>query len=146
MSSDLEHRATSVLLIIDTNEAARSFYADGLNRCDPGYLIIEAGDEQTARQIAGCMRVDCVVLELALSDKLGLELLQHFGRIASRSNVPVIVLTMIKDPGVLALAKQSGAQACLDKAHTTPEDLDRAIHRAIAFVGQMPKEDWYRAV
>jgi CheY-like chemotaxis protein len=132
MSSNLEHRATSVLLIIDTNEAARSFYADGLNRCDPGYLIIEAGDEQTARQISGCMRVDCVVLELALSDKLGLELLQHFGRIASRSNVPVIVLTMIKDPGVLALAKQSGAQACLDKAHTTPEDLDRAIQRALA--------------
>jgi PleD family two-component response regulator len=146
MSSNLKHLAPPVLLIIDANKAARAFYANGLNRCAPGYLIIEAGDEQTARQISGCMRVDCVVLELALSDKLGLELLQHFGRIASRSNVPVIVLTMIKDPGVLALAKQSGAQACLDKAHTTPEDLDRAIQRAIAFVGQMPKEDWYRAV
>ena len=132
MSSNLKHPAPPVLLIIDANKAARAFYANGLNRCAPGYLIIEAGDEQTARQISGCMRVDCVVLELALSDKLGLELLQHFGRIASRSNVPVIVLTMIKDPGVLAIAKQSGAQACLDKAHTTPEDLNGAIQRALA--------------
>ena len=146
MSSNLEHRATSVLLIIDTNEAARSFYADGLKRCTPGYLTIEADDAQTARQISGYLRVDCVVLELALPDESGFKLLQHFVPIPSMPDVPVIVLTMIKDPGVLALAKQSGAQACLDKAHTTPEDLDRAIQRAIAFVGQMPKEDWYRAV
>ena len=134
MSSNLKHLAPPVLLIIDANTAERAFYANGLNRCTPGYLIIEAGDGQTARQISGCMRVDCVVLEVALPDKLGFELLHHFVPIASRSNVSVIVLTMIKDPGVLAIAKQSGAQACLDKAHTTPEDLDRAIQRALARV------------
>jgi hypothetical protein len=32
---------------------------------------------------------------------------------------------------VYAVAKQSGAYACLDKAHTTPEDLDRAIQRVL---------------
>ena len=57
MSSNLEHVTTSVLLI-DANKAARAFYADGLKRCTPGYLIIEAGDAQTARQISGCVRVD----------------------------------------------------------------------------------------
>jgi CheY-like chemotaxis protein len=134
MSSNLKHLAPPVLLIIDVNKAARAFYVNGLNRCAPGYLIIEAGDEQTARQIYGCMRVDCVVLDLALPDKSGFALLHHFVPIASRPNVPVIVLTRIEDPGVHALAKHSGAQACRDKAHTTPEDLDRAIRRALARV------------
>src|SRR6185295_17077451 len=124
MSLNLEHVTTSVLLI-DVNKAARAFYADGLKRCAPGYLIIEADDAQTARQISGHMRVDCVVLELALPDESGFELLQHFVPIASRPDVPVIVLTMIEDLGVHAAAKQSGAHACLEKAHTTPEDLDR---------------------
>ena len=131
MSSTLKHLAPPVLLIIDANKAARAFYADGLNRCAPGYLIIEVGDEQTARQISGCMRVDCVVLELALPDESGFKLLQHFVPIPSMPDVPVIVLTTIEDLGVYAVAKQSGAYACLDKAHTTPEDLDRAIQRVL---------------
>lgn len=34
--------------------------------------------------------------------------------------------------------------ACFVKQHTTGEDLDKAIQRAVAFVGQMPKEYRYR--
>jgi CheY-like chemotaxis protein len=133
MSLNFKHVTASVLLI-DANKADRTFYADGLNRCAPGYRIIEADDEQTARQIYGSVHIDCVVLELALPDKLGIELLHHFVPIASRPNVPVIVLTRIEHPGVRALATHSGTHACLEKAHTSPEDLDRAIQRALALV------------
>ena len=130
MPSNFEHVTTAVLLI-DANKAARAFYANGLKRCTPGYLTIEADDAQTARQISGYLRVDCVVLELALPDESGFKLLQHFVPIPSMPDVPVIVLTTIEDLRVYAVAKQSGAYTCLDKAHTTPEDLDRAIQRVL---------------
>jgi hypothetical protein len=66
--------------------------------------------------------------------------------IASRPQIAVIVLTQMSPRGVRDLAKQNGAYECFVNQHTSGEDLDRAIHRAIAFVGRMPKEDRYRPV
>ena len=43
--------------------------------------------------------------------------------------------------GLHQIAIQNGAFACFIKAFTSDEDLDRAIQRAIAYVGPMPKED-----
>ena len=144
MASILEHRTASVLLI-DANKADRTFYADGLKRCTPDYLIIEADDRQTACQVYRCVQVDCVVFELALPDQSGFKVLLDLVPLASRPNVAVIVLTLIEHPGVHELVKQSGAHACLEKAHTSPEDLDRAIQRALALMGQRYKEDQYLA-
>ncbi len=64
--------------------------------------------------------------------------------IASRPRIPVIVLTHMAVRGLWEFAKTNGAFASFSKKHTKGEDLNRAIHRAIAFVGQMPKEDRYR--
>jgi DNA-binding NarL/FixJ family response regulator len=89
-------------------------------------------------------RVDCVVLELVLPDRSDFEVLLNFVPIASRPNVAVIILTHMPHRGAWELAKQNGAYACLAKQFTSGEDLDKAIQRAIAFVGQMPKEDRYR--
>lgn len=61
--------------------------------------------------------------------------------IASRPQIAVIVLTQMPQRAVWDLAKTSGAYECLVKPCVSGEDLDRAIQRAIAFVGQMPKED-----
>jgi hypothetical protein len=66
--------------------------------------------------------------------------------IASRPEIAVIVLTMITTRGVWDIAKQRGAYECFVKQHTSGRDLDRAIQRAVAFVGQMPKEDRYRPI
>jgi hypothetical protein len=66
--------------------------------------------------------------------------------IASRPKIAVIVLTMITTPGVRDIAKQNGAYECFVKQHTSGRDLDRAIQRAVSFVGQIPKEDRYRPI
>ena len=64
--------------------------------------------------------------------------------VASRPHVAVIVLTELPGRGVWEFAKQRGAYECFHKPHTTGEELNKPIHRAVAFVGQMPKEDQYR--
>ena len=143
MLPKLESLETSVLLI-DGSKNQRAYWADQLKRYSPDYEIIEATDAQSGLELYQSRRVDCVVLELALPDELGFRLFVDLVPIPSRPHVAVIVLTQMTQRGVWELAKQNGAYACFVKRHTTGEDLDRAIQRAVAFVGQMLKEDRHR--
>ncbi len=61
--------------------------------------------------------------------------------IASRPQIAVVVLTHLTERGVWDLARLNGAYACFVKRFTSGNDLDKVIQRAVAFVGQMPKED-----
>jgi DNA-binding NarL/FixJ family response regulator len=131
--------STSVLLI-DSSQNQRTYWADQLKRASPDYLILEAEDRESALALYRSRRFDCVVVELALPDQAGFQLLVDLVPNATRPQVAVVVLTQMAQRGVWELAKLNGAYACFVKEHTTGEDLDRAIQRAVAFVGQMPKE------
>ena len=131
---------TSILLI-DPSKFQRAYWTDQLKRCSTFYEILEASDGQSGMDLYRTRRINCVVLELAMPDDSGFPTLIQLVPIASRPQVPVIVLTEIPYPAVWEVAKQNGAFACLAKKVTTGEELDGTIQRAIAFVGQMPKEE-----
>ena len=138
-----EPLSTSILLI-DGSKNQRTYWAEKLKHSSPDYLVLEAEDCESARAIFRSRRIDCIVLDLALPDQEGFKLLVELVRVASRPQVAVVVLTHIAEREVWGLAKDNGAYACLAKQFTTGEDLDRTIQRAMAFVGQMPKEDRHR--
>jgi len=140
-----ELSATSVLLI-DGSQNQRAYWADQLRLCSPDYQILEAPDGQSGLDIYRSRRIDCVVLELSLPDQSGFQTLINLLPIASKPQVAVVILTQMTQRGVWELAKQNGAYACLAKQFTSGDDLDRTIQRAVAFVGQMPKEDRYRSI
>jgi DNA-binding NarL/FixJ family response regulator len=140
-----EHPPMSVLLI-DGSQNQRAYWADQLRRCSPDYEIIEAADGQSGLNLYRSRPIDCVVLELSLPDQSGFETLLNLVPNASTPHVAVVVLTLMTHRGVWELAKENGAYACLAKNFTSGEDLDKAIQRAVAFVGQMPKENRYRTV
>jgi len=141
----LSNPLTSVL-IIDGSKSQRSYWVDQLKRCSPNYEIVEASDGQSGLDLYRSQRIDCVVLELSLPDQSGFETLVHLVSIASRPYVAVVVLTLITHPEIWELAKENGAYICLAKKFTSGEDLDKAIQRAVAFVGRLPKEDRYRPI
>ena len=58
----------------------------------------------------------------------------------------MVVLTNRLQRGLQELARQNGANACFVKQFMSGVDFDRAIQRAIAFVGRMPKEDRYQDI
>jgi len=87
-----------------------------------------------------------VILELDLPDQSGFQLLLSLLPLASRPYVAVIILTQIPYESLWELARDNGAYACFYKKHTSGEDLDRAIQRAVSLVGQMPKEDRQRPI
>ena len=142
MLQNSELLPTSVLLI-DGFDADRRYFADQLKCCSQDYQIIEAADGQSGLDVYRSRRIDCVVLEIALPDRSGLEVLMTLVPRASKPRIAVIVLTQLAHRGLWDLARNNGAYVCFVKRHTTGEDLDRAIQRAVALVGQMPKEDRY---
>ena len=138
---------TTSVLLIDGSASQRTYWADELKRYSSDYQIVEASDGESGIALYRSRRIDCVVLELSLADgESGFETLIKLVPVASRPHVAVVVLTLMTHRGVWELAKQNGAYACLAKKFTSGEDLDKAIQRAVAFVGSMPKEDRYRPI
>jgi len=142
---------TISVLFIDSSTNQRTYWADQLKRCSPSYEILEASDAQSGLDLYRSRRIDCVVLDLALQDESnyttwGLATLVNLVPIARKPQIAVIVLTQVLDRGVWEIAKKNGAYVCLAKNFTSGEDLDNAIRRAVAFVGQMPKEDRYSPI
>ena len=138
MSSNSTVPTTSVLFI-DDNKNDRAYWADQLKSCSPNYQILEADDGRSGLDLYRSRRIDCVVLELRLSDQSVFRIMGKLIPVASRPQVAVIVLTQVPGRGVWELAKQSGAYECFHKHQMTGDDLDKAIQDAVAFVGKMPK-------
>src|SRR5262245_35502059 len=143
MPPNTELLTTSVLLI-DGFATDRIHFADQLKRCSTDYEIVEAFDGRSGLEVYRSRRIDCVVMELSLPDQSSFQTLVDLVPMARRPKVAVIVLTHITHRVLWELAKQNGAYVCLAKKFTSGEDLDKAIQRAVAFVGHMPKEDRYR--
>ena len=143
MQTHTEPLTTSVLLI-DGFDSDRRYFADRLNRCSRAYQIVEAADGQSGLNAYRSRRIDCVVLEIDLPDQSGFEVLMTLVPQASKPRIAVIVLTKLIHRGLWELAQNLGAYGCFAKQHTSGEDLDKAIQRAVALVGQIPKEDRYR--
>ena len=137
---------TTAVLLIDSSKKQRTYWANELRRCSADYEIVEASNAQAGLDLYRSGRIDCVVLELSLPDQSGFKTLVEFVPLVSRPRVAVVVLTLITHPGIWRLAKDSGAHACLAKEFTSGEHLDRAIQRAVAFVGSLPKEDPFRPI
>jgi CheY-like chemotaxis protein len=145
MEPNPEPLLTSVLLI-DGSKTQRTYWADQLKRCSAGYEIVEASDGQPGLDLYRSRRFDCVVLELSLPDRSGIRTLMALVPRVTQPQIAVVVLTLMTQPGVWDLAKDNGAYVCLGKDFTRGEDVHRAIQRAVAFVGQLPKEDRYRPI
>ena len=137
---------TTSVLLIDGSQNQRAYWADQLKRCYLDYDIVEALEGQLGLDLFRSRRIDCVVLELGLPDQSGFQTLVELVPIASRPQVAVIVVTQMSHRGISELATERDAYACFVKRHTTGEDLDRTIQRAVALVGQISKEDRCRAV
>ena len=131
--------ATTVL-IIDSNDIDRRYYAHRLRIYSPEYLVVEAKDGKTGLGLYRSRAIDCVLLELDLPDRSGFEVLVDLVPLVKRPEIAVIVLTSLTQPGLHELARKNGAWACLVKTHTAEEVLDQHIRKAIAFIGRTSKE------
>lgn len=128
------------ILIIDGNDSDRQYYAQRLRTCSSDYHVLEAADGRTGLEVCRSRSLDCVILELDLPDMSGFQVLLELVPSACRPAIAVIVLTLLRNPDLLDLAKKNGAQAAFHKAHCADDILDKTILKAISTVGAQQKE------
>ena len=123
-----------VILLIDDNQEDREFYTQRLGISCPHFQIVHA---PTGRQgLSYCQRqlVDCVVLEVALPDVSGLEVLVKLVPRTWHPDIAVIVLTRIGNRFLWDAALKNGAHAALYKPMTSGDMLEKALLKAMAMI------------
>src|SRR5262249_20190150 len=119
---------TPLILLIDGNHQDREYYADLLRASPSHFVVLHATTGQAGLALCKRRPIDCVVLELDLSDMSGFQVLFML-------NIPqiaVVILTRYSNPLLLNVAIEKGAQAALYKGDTSRDILHKAILNAMS--------------
>jgi phosphoserine phosphatase RsbU/P len=127
----------TTVLIIDDNYNDRKYWSDALRSPSFHYSVLEASNDEEGLNILRNQKVDCVVLDFDMP-MCGFFTLVELVPDRERPKIAVVFLTCLVHPVLSELTKQYGAQDWLVKQHTSPEDLDHAIQKAIASVKLLP--------
>jgi PAS domain S-box-containing protein len=120
--------ALNVLVIEDTPEdrkAVRLALEAG------GFVLQEAADAERGLKLAGSSRPDCILLDYALPDAEGLEVLESLRRPDGTLPCAVVMLTSAGAADIATAAMKAGACDYLIKDRIDAEMLRRAIGSAV---------------
>ena len=123
--------ATKILLVDDDPEDLVRWGSE-LKEHFGATSVIKVGNVDEALAVCDSQKIDCVVLDLDLSESSGFELLLELIPNRGRAKMAVVVLTRLVTPNLHQMALHNGAQACLVKQFTSPRELSDAIRKAIA--------------
>lgn len=100
-----------LVAIVDDDEAIREALCDLLMVAGLDCCTFDSAPAFLANGAPG--RIDCLITDIRMPGMSGLDLLERMR--AEGSDLPVIVLTSVLDPGASARAHALGAQAWLPK-------------------------------
>src|ERR1700752_2468583 len=115
-------KPSNVVLLIDDEPKIRRFLRAGFEL--DGFTVIEAENAAEALKIATFSPPDLIILDLALPDLHGAEVLE---RIRSWSNVPVIILSVVSSEDEKVRLLQAGADDYVVKPVGMAELLGRGV-------------------
>ena len=131
------HRIT--ILLIDDDKEDRTYWSNALRNSPYHYAVLEADSGESGFNLFREHAVDCVVIELDMPES-GFFTVVRLIPNRKRPNVPVVILTRLKQPALFELVKQSGAYACMVKHLCSAEELTLTIQQAMASVKSMENE------
>lgn len=116
----------NVLIIEDDKEIAENLRALLLQRDIKAYSVLHG---QEIKRLLQLQKFDLVILDLMLPHKNGLQLTQEIKAI---KNIPIIIISALKDSHAKVNALELGADDFLDK----PVDIDEIIMRANSIINR----------
>lgn len=128
------HASPPTVLLVDPNKDDRQYWAHRLALASSKYVVLEADNGAAGLAICRWQRVDCVLVELSLTDMSGFQLLVQLVPRARHPDIAVIMLTRVALSTMRELALKNGAQAYLVKRQTSADILNHVIRDAISKV------------
>lgn len=129
----LVHPSTTILFI-DHHDDDRQYWIRLLRMFSPDYVVLEASTGAAGLAICRSHQVGCIISELTLPDMSGFEVLLQMVPDSRLPEIAFIFLTRLTLAPMKDLALRNGAQAYLIKAHSSGDELDSTIHKALANV------------
>jgi len=117
------------ILIVDDHPIFRKGLRGLLEESGADFVVGEAGDAETALALVRDSRWDVVVLDLALPDKHGLQVLKEIRRL--RPLLPVLMLSLYPEREFALRALRAGASGYLTKEQA-PSELLKAMTDVLA--------------
>jgi CheY-like chemotaxis protein len=121
------------LLLVEDDPAIAEMYTFALRA--RGHHVTRAGDGLQALELARAHRFDLVLLDLIMPLMDGFGVLADLRERPLPSPVPIVVLTNLSEPTVLARARSLGAVDVRVKSATTPTMLSRLIGEWLSLGG-----------
>ena len=135
---EMAHPST-IVLFIDGRKDDRQYWVHRLKMSSPDYVVLEAGTGTRGLAICRSQQVDCVISELTLTDMSGFEVLVKLIPHALHPKIGFIFLTRLTVSPMRNLALSNGAHAYLMKPHSSGDELDMTIPKALANVAPSRK-------
>jgi CheY-like chemotaxis protein len=120
-------RVTHKILIIDDNASCREVVAAALRLSR--HKVICANSSREAMQVLDDTSPDLVLLDVALPEMSGLELLRSIRQMPHWRDLPVILFTGSGD--IMHLTQGLGVSECLIKSNFSADALRRAVEQAL---------------
>ena len=130
---------TSVLFIEDDSKDFL-FWSHALQQCPRNYVFSHAYTGGLGVEIFKASKFNCVVLDLDLPDS-SYDVMQTLIPNQSQTQVPIVVLTGLKNANLHEIALYMGVKKCLLKQDTSGQVLDLAIQNAVASVAAYQEKD-----
>jgi DNA-binding response OmpR family regulator len=113
----IKKRHTKRVMLVEDDVPLRSFMADRL--LENGLDVVETGDGMKALNLIFKHKPDCIVLDVMLPGKSGMQILEELR--AKDKETPVVVLTTLSGEGGLRLEAAKHNAIFLNKADTALE-------------------------
>lgn len=121
------------VLLIEDDARIRAIVEEGLGA--RGFVVTSAADAEQGVELVGKLDVGCVLLDLVLPGKQGLQALTEIK--AARPGLPVIALTALDDTG----SKVGGLDAGVDDYVTKPFSIEELAARVRARLREGGEDD-----
>ncbi len=107
------------LLIVDDDLSLLLVLKEHLERL--GYMVLATPDAERALELFYSMKPDCVVLDIVLEERSGLDVLQEMQSRSEQYLIPVIVISTDRDRATRMRAYESGADDFMGKPFDVEE-------------------------
>ena len=139
----MQSTSTCTVLLIEDDPEQLAFWSTALRTCSSHYAVLEAAGGPEGLDLLRHQEVDCIVLDLDLSETSGFQVLLDLVSDRRRPEIAVLMLSRLWNPTLAKMALEHGAQAFLLKHQTSIDALNEAIKNAITAVatalGEQPK-------
>lgn len=128
------------IIIVEDDAVLRDVLAEKIQKS--GYVVDTAADGIIAMEKIHAIKPDCILLDILMPRKSGIEVLEDLHADPELSGIPVIIISNSGQPVEIKRAQELGAREFLIKAVFDPNEVLEKVEKVLAGGMMAPPGEW----